>query len=162
MPDEREGDLFGVSLVALDFDGDNFDDLAFGVAGEDTGAIVDGGIVQVLYGSPSGLQTASPAVQRWGQNVAGVRDFAESDDFFGLYQTGGDFNGDGTGDLAIFAVEEDIGAVLDAGSANVLYGSASGLQANFPDDQFWNQDSPEVRNVAEEKDCFGCFAWLPE
>ncbi len=38
---------------------------------------------------------------------------------------------------------------------NVLYGSAGGLQATSPDDQFWNQDSPEVQDTAETVDDFG-------
>jgi hypothetical protein len=39
----------------------------------------------------------------------------------------------------------------------VLYGSAGGLQATSPDDQFWNQDSPGVRDMAEGGDQFGGF-----
>jgi hypothetical protein len=162
VPDRTEGDLFGVGLVGLDFNADGFDDLAVGVAGEDQHGLVDEGLVQVLYGSASGLQTVSPPVQSWSQESAGVRDSAESDDFFGLFQTGLDFNGDGWGDLATFAGEEDIGGVPDVGAANVLYGSDAGLQATSPDDQFWSQDSPSVKDSGEDLDCWGCFAWLPE
>ena len=66
-----------------------------------------------------------------------------------------DFNGDGFPDLAIGVPNEDGGAVSNAGAVNVLYGSAGGLQATSPDDQFWNQDSPGVRDVAEANDQFG-------
>jgi hypothetical protein len=50
---------------------------------------------------------------------------------------------------------EDVGAVDNTGAVNVLYGSATGLQATSPDDQFWHQDSPEVRGMAESDDLFG-------
>jgi len=49
-----------------------------------------------------------------------------------------DFNNDGFADLAIGVRFENVGTVSDAGAVNVLYGSAGGLQATSPDDQFWN------------------------
>ena len=66
-----------------------------------------------------------------------------------------DFNNDGFADLAIGVPFEWVGAVQFAGAVNVLYGSAGGLQATSPDDQFWNQDSPEVQDTAETVDGFG-------
>lgn len=39
----------------------------------------------------------------------------------------GDFNGDGTGDLAIGVPDEDVGKVRDAGAVHVIYGTAGGL-----------------------------------
>ena len=41
-----------------------------------------------------------------------------------------DFNNDGFADLAVGVPYEDVGAVIDAGAVNVLYGSAEGLQAS--------------------------------
>ena len=38
---------------------------------------------------------------------------------------------------------------------NVLYGSAGGLKATAPDNQFWNQDSPNVLDMGESGDQFG-------
>ena len=66
-----------------------------------------------------------------------------------------DFNNDGFADLAIGVILENVGTVRDAGAVNVLYGSAAGLQATSPDDQFWNQDSPGVKDTAEGGDQFG-------
>ena len=65
-----------------------------------------------------------------------------------------DFNNDGFADLAIGVAGEDVGAATQAGAVNVLYGSAGGLQATSPDDQFWNQDSPGVKDTAESSDSF--------
>jgi hypothetical protein len=64
-----------------------------------------------------------------------------------------DFNGDGFDDLAVGAVYEDLGGVLDAGAVNVVYGSAAGLIGGGS--QLWTQDSPGVPGIAEQADHFG-------
>ncbi len=138
-----------------DFNNDGFADLAIGVRFEDVGTLFDAGAVNVLYGSAGGLQTTSPDDQFWNQDSAGVRDIAESGDEFGSSLGAGDFNDDGFADLAIGVPLERLGAVSGAGAVNVLYGSAGGLQATSPDDQFWNQDSPGVKDTAEESESFG-------
>lgn len=148
-------DLFGSSLAAADFNGDGFTDLALGAQSEDTGSISDAGGVNVLYGSIGGLQTSSPADQLWTQDSAGVQDSAEAGDGFGYSLAGGDFNEDGFDDLVIGVPFEDLGVVLDGGSVSILYGSAGGLQADGPDDQFWNQDSPGILDSPEDVDRFG-------
>ena len=56
MEDAAEAfDLFGYSLAAGDFNGDDFDDLAVGVVGEDVavfqGDAANAGAINVLYGS---------------------------------------------------------------------------------------------------------------
>lgn len=64
-----------------------------------------------------------------------------------------DFNGDGFADLAVGALQEDIGSVVDAGAVNVIYGSAGGLAAL--DNQLWNQNSASIQEIAETSDRFG-------
>jgi len=148
-------DRVGISLAAADFNGDGFADMAVGVSRENVQGISGAGGVNVLYGSVAGLQATSPDDQFWTQDSPGVMDSAEKQDKFGRTASAGDFNGDGLADLAVGVPLEDVGAALDAGAANVLYGSAAGLQANSPDDQFWNQDSPGVEDSAETQDKFG-------
>ena len=68
----------------------------------------------------------------------------------------GDFNGDGKDDLAIGVPFEDVSLSMDAGAVHVIYGSATGLSATNPrSDQFWNQDTPDVDDIAEKGDSFG-------
>src|SRR6187551_2868316 len=59
----EELDLFGYALAAGDFNGDDFDDLAVGVVGEDVavfqGTAANAGAINVLYGSANGLQSDS-------------------------------------------------------------------------------------------------------
>jgi hypothetical protein len=75
------GDLFGSSLVAGDFDGDGNDDLAIGVPGEDIGSTQSAGMVNVLYGSASGLSSVSD--QSFHQATAGISGSVEPYDRVG-------------------------------------------------------------------------------
>ena len=140
----EEFDEFGVSLTAGDFNGDHYADLAVASRREDAGGVLDAGAVNVLYGSASGLQATSPADQIWSQDSPSVKDDPEESDGLGFGLSAGDFNNDSYDDLAIGVQRENLDSLVDAGAANVLYGSGAGLQATSPDDQFWNQDSPDV------------------
>jgi hypothetical protein len=155
--DRSEGlDYFGSALAPADFNADGFTDLAIGASHETAG---DGnpqnaGAVNVLYGSPLGLQAEAPDDQFWTQDSPGVKDEAELPDYFGFALASADFNGDGFADLAIGSLDEYIKA-SDQGAVSVLFGSDSGLQADAPDDQFWTQDSPGVKDEGEVFDQFG-------
>jgi FG-GAP repeat protein len=154
----ENGDLFGRSLGAGDFNGDGFGDLAIGAYDEKIDRIREAGAVNVLYGGPNGLQADNPDDQFWYQGVNGLADTPENGDEFGRAITTGDFNADGYADVALSARREDVGTVNEAGSVSVLYGTPSGLQADGiegPDDQFWTQDSPGVQDQCEQGDWFG-------
>lgn len=66
-----------------------------------------------------------------------------------------DFNGDGYADLAIGIPNEDVSGAVNAGAIHILYGSANGIQATAPDDQFWYQGGQGVGDAAEGGDKFG-------
>ena len=148
------GDRFGASLAAGDFDGDGDDDLAIGVPGEALGAIDDAGVIVVVYGHGAGLDPTDS--RAFHQDSPGVLGLAEAGDLFGAALAVGDFDSDGHDDLAIGIPGEDIGAIVDAGAAGVLFGRASGLSAIR--DQAWSQNSAGVLGVAEAGDGFG--SWL--
>jgi hypothetical protein len=161
----EEGDLFGSSLSAGDFNGDGFDDLAIGVTQEDVdtgrGTIGEAGAINVLYGSSNGLSATSLTPnQFWTQDSPDVNDVPEEGDLFGSSLSAGDFNGDEKDDLAIGVQFEDVETgeqnIVNAGAINILYGSSNGLSAtSLTPDQFWTQDSPHVNDVPEEGDLFG-------
>jgi hypothetical protein len=148
-------DWFGWALAAGDFNFDGFGDLAIGVRTEDIGLMFNAGAVQVLYGSPGGLQAVSPDDQFWSQDSPGVEDQAEVEDEFGWALEAADVNGDHFADLAIGVPLEDVDTITDAGTAHILYGSAAGLQTDSPAAQYWSQDSPDVKDQSEPGDEFG-------
>jgi hypothetical protein len=121
------GDGFGRALVAGDFNGDGYADLAIGAPEEDHAA-VDAGFVTVLYGASSGLAAASS--QRLAQGVDGVAGNAATGERFGAALASGDVNGDGNDDLVVGAPGESTGGHAGAGAVHLLFGSAGGISTN--------------------------------
>jgi hypothetical protein len=151
------GDAFGAALTAADLGGaGSFPraDLAIGVPGENVGSVEDAGAVAVIYGSDRGLRATTTPDQFWHQSVANVEGGTETGDRFGLALGTANFGGDSRADLAIGVPEERVGTVVDAGGANVIYGSPGGLSATITADQFWSQDSAGVIHSCDVDDRF--------
>lgn len=122
-------DHFGEALAVGDFDDDSFYDLAIGVPGENiedpAPTVLDAGVVQVLFGSASGLDGTGD--QYVTQSVLGG---VQANARFGKALAAGDFNEDDTFyDLAIGVPERDVAGVANAGQIVIVRGSASGLVA---------------------------------
>ncbi len=142
VPDSVEvGDHFGAALTAGKIDCcDASSDLVVGVPGEDVGTINDAGAVNILLSSGSAGLDPARITSFWTQDtvLAGipVQDQSEAGDQFGAALTAGDFNGDGSDDVAVGVPFEDIFSLAadmnlgDAGAVNVIYGGAgTGLTA---------------------------------
>ncbi len=153
----ERGDRFATVITAGDFDGDGYEDVAIGTPGEGVAGKDDAGVINVIYGSSSGLSaTATRPDQRFTLKSANIAGVANPDDLFGAALTTGDFNGDGRDDLAVGAPGDGIGGGVRPGAVNVIYGSASGLSATAtrPDQRF-HQNSANIDGVAEAGDAFG-------
>ncbi|MCX4644222.1 MULTISPECIES: FG-GAP and VCBS repeat-containing protein [unclassified Streptomyces] len=106
--DSERGDDFGGELSLGDVNGDNYQDLVVGAAGENLGGVTDTGSVTVLYGSASGINTQSGG-QFFAQSTAGVPGSDETKDYFGNEVKLTDVTGDGKADLTIGAYGENSG-----------------------------------------------------
>jgi hypothetical protein len=136
-----------------DYNGDDYDDLAIGVPGEDivNNTRVDAGIVTVLYGTAGGLQTTGAST--FSQRTRGVGSVPHNDEEFGYSTACGDINGDGFDDLVVGVPGEQIGTSPDAGAINLILGSPVGLAASGKN--FWHQNRAGVGSKAETGDRFG-------
>lgn len=139
-------DEYGRALAAGYFDADSFEDLAIGVPYENLGPTIDAGAVNVLYGSSSGLTVVGALFLN--QATPGILGTPQQLEHFGYALASGDFQGDGSDDLAVGVPDDQDNrkAVAAAGSVNVLYGSGN---------QLWNQDSPGIADQPEYFDGFG-------
>jgi len=156
MPGVAEAfDDFGFALVAGNFNGDQYDDLAIGVPFEDF-AVVDDGVIHVLLGSATGLTTVG--TQLFGQSFPETN---EVGDHFGYVLTSGNFDGNvrvigaiarPVDDLAI-GIPDENSVAADCGAVQVLYGTAAGLTAAGND--VWRQGVGGILEACAAGDRFG-------
>lgn len=106
-----------------DFNGDGLADLAVGSPYEDLDGVNAAGIVQVFYGSATGLTATA-------DQLVDIRTFGfdlGSSDHFGWALAAGDFNGDEKSDLAIGAPGYESTGSTDDGLVLLIEGSSAGL-----------------------------------
>ena len=104
-------------VLFADFNGDNFDDLAYSEADGNTQMLTANGRVSVHYGSQDGL---SPSANLTWEG-------AVDSQMLGNGLAAGDYNGDGFDDLAIGSP----GASTNDGLVQFTFGSSSGLSTSL-------------------------------
>jgi hypothetical protein len=140
---------FGIELAAADFNGDKLVDLAAADNDEDVGGTEDAGSVNVIFGSPGGLNPA--ANQLLAQGVDGLPGASGSNEAFGTGLAAGRFDKGKLADLAIGDPSETVGGAASAGSVNVVYGSAGGLSAG----QLFAQGAGGLAGASGDSESFG-------
>jgi hypothetical protein len=143
-------DHFGSAVATGDFDADGLADAVVGVPDDDVGGFANIGSIQVFYGTVLGLGVADDAVFSQA-SVPGI--VLSANDRLGSVLAVGDFNGDGYDDIAAGAPDNDIGAIVDAGSVLVLYGSATGITATGA--SLWTQNTGTIQDVSLANERFG-------
>lgn len=146
----EEWDIFGCALASGDFNGDGYDDLAVGSAGEDVNTTEGAGAVVVLFGTESGL--VGTGSQWW------ISSFLDGElqegATFGDRLVAGDFDADGFDDLAISAPHYQLGEVDNAGAVFIAYGGTAGLE-NRSSADLWYQGRYGIEDEPETYDRFG-------
>ena len=174
----EEGDQFGRSMAAGDFDNDGYDDLVVGVPMENWSAVVNVGMIHIFSGGAAGLDDDDQYIQQ-GQLLTNGN--SEDHDQFGHSLATSDFNGDGYDDIAVGVPLEDIDLDVNAGwvvllrgtagsvsvaNSIVYQGSASSGGSNEAGDQFGKslaavplQSAPEDLIFADDFETGGTGSW---
>ena len=151
-------DRFGFSLAVADLDCDGYSDLVVGVPYENIGGAVDSGLVQLVYGSGTGLgggrisrsvnQSSFGEVVRAGDRLGWAVDALED------VGQGGTPAPDAYA-VAVGAPGRDVNGAADAGWAGFLVAYDGGNTTLSV-----TQDSPGIRGVPEAGDRFGAAVTL--
>lgn len=152
--DAESGDAFGHALAAGDLDGDGFDDLAVSAPDEFIDDDSQAGAVNVFYGSAVGL--TADRDEFWHLDRAGMPVAATAGDRFGRALAIGDFDGNGTDDLAVgiplLDTQIAVPELIDAGGVVLLSWDGNSLA---PDPMLWSQEVGTLGETADAGDSFG-------
>jgi hypothetical protein len=149
--DAEIDDLFGAALATGNANGGT-GDLTVGVPGEAVSTTAGAGTVNVLFGTPTGLSGTGSLM--FHQGVTGIGSDPETADLFGGAVAMGDFDGDGTDDVAVGVEGESVGTVEAAGAVNVVYAAPGGLNTGRAS-QLFTQDTTGLASDPEAFDAFG-------
>jgi hypothetical protein len=147
------GDRFGFSMAAADIDCDRYTDLVVGTPYEDLSGFVDTGMVQVIWGGPTGLGDRAMSRQ-YGQGTFS-RGMKDGDHFGYAVDALEDVEQDGATAPNAFTVAigvpgGDVGTDFDAGWVGIVSPTSSGSYFDV-----LTEDTLGVPGETEPNDRFG-------
>ncbi len=149
----HKDDVFGSSVASLgDLDGDGVGDLAVGAKGDDDGGGYNRGAVWVLFLINNGTVKSH---QKISDTKGGFTGILDDEDSFGFSVASlGDLDGDGVGDLAVGAYEDDDGGG-NRGAVWVLFLNRNGT---VKEHQKISDTEGGFTGMLDNKDWFGVSA----
>ncbi|MEV5533849.1 FG-GAP and VCBS repeat-containing protein [Streptomyces prunicolor] len=143
----EKGDAFGWDLDLGDVNGDGYQDIVASAPDEDLGANTNAGMVTVVYGSATGVNTTT-GVQSFAQSTAGVPGDDEKSDLFGADVKLDDVNGDGKADLLV-------GSYENGGDGAVTYLPSNGTKITTTGSRWISASAAGVSTSGTPQ--FGCL-----
>ncbi|UYQ64480.1 VCBS repeat-containing protein [Streptomyces peucetius] len=116
------GDEFGHALAVYDANADGCSDIVIGSPYEDIATNVDAGLVQIVYGAPTGLNSGKAVTEHFQGSNGTLGGGAESGDWTGYALAAGTSSA-GTPYLLIGAPGEALGSSEDAGVFFYVHGT---------------------------------------
>lgn len=150
----ESSDRFGLRLTAANFGRSAQDDLAISV-GESIVSSEPDGLIQVLYGTSSGLATTGNEL--WHADIPGVPDEIDEEEWFGASAQAADFGGGTLADLAVGSPTETVDGEYGVGAVTVFYGGSAGLTSSGS--QYFTAATPGVPGDPDGDARFGLLGW---
>ena len=116
-------DNFGSSIANIgDLNGDGVTDIAVGAIGDDAGGS-NRGAIHIMFMNSNGTVSRTIEIN---DNTANGPALDNDDNFGSSIANIGDLNGDGVSDIAVGAIDDDAGGIVNSGAIHIMFMNTDG------------------------------------